>query len=119
MVAGTELRVSVQVTGTRRDLDPTTEKNLLRIYQEAIANSIKHSRARVIEIELKYEDDCLVLRVRDDGIGFNTENIIPLGVGHYGLVGMRERAERIGGHMTLKSRPGEGTELLVELPFTG
>jgi ligand-binding sensor domain-containing protein/two-component sensor histidine kinase len=119
MVAGTELRVSVQVTGTRRDLDPTTEKNLLRIYQEAIANSIKHARARVIEIELKYEDDCLVLRVRDDGIGFNTENIIPLGVGHYGLVGMRERAERIGGHMTLKSRPGEGTELLVELPFTG
>ena len=61
--------------------------------------------------------DRLSLRVKDDGSGFDTGQIIPLGVGHYGLTGMRERTERIGGHFTLKSTPGEGTELLVEVPL--
>lgn len=117
MVAGTDLQTFVQVTGAPRKLSPSTEKNLLRIFQEAIANSIKHAHAHVIEIELRYEPNRLALRVQDDGCGFNTENIIPLGVGHYGLIGMRERAERIGGQMSLKSRPGEGTELFVEVPF--
>jgi ligand-binding sensor domain-containing protein/two-component sensor histidine kinase len=117
MVAGTEIQTYVEVTGTPHKLSPSTEKNLLRIFQEAIANSIKHAHARAIEIELRYEPDRLLLRVHDDGCGFNTENIIPLSVGHYGLIGMRERAERIGGQMRLKSRPGEGTELFVEVPF--
>ncbi len=95
-----------------------TEKNLLRIYQEVVVNAVKHARARNLEIELQYGADYLRLRVRDDGCGFDTDNVIPLGVGHYGLTGMRERAERIGGRLILKSKPGEGTELLVEAPFS-
>ena len=85
------------MVGTPKRLSPLTEKNLLRIFQEALANALKHAHARAIDIELRYEREDLVLRVRDDGRGFDAESAIPLGIGHYGLTGMRERTERIGG----------------------
>ncbi|HEU4390216.1 MAG TPA: histidine kinase, partial [Blastocatellia bacterium] len=118
LTASSTVQARVQVIGPTRRLHPVTEKNLLRIFQEAVANAVKHAAASTIDIELRYETDCLALRIRDDGSGFDTEKTVPLGVGHYGLTGMRERAERIGGRMILKSSPGEGTELLVEVPFT-
>ena len=117
MASGGALEAQVQVLGTPRRLNPRTEKNLLRIFQEAMANAVKHAGASKIDVELRYGLGSLVLWVRDDGSGFDTEKIIPLGVGHYGLTGMRERAERIGGRFTLKSVIGEGTELLVEVPL--
>ena len=118
MSAGVSLDARVKVLGTPSRLNPLTEKNLLRIFQEAMANAVKHAGARRIDIELRYALDRLVLWVRDDGGGFDTEKIIPLGVGHYGLTGMRERAERIGGKLTLKSKLGQGTELLIEVPLS-
>ncbi|MGB7759689.1 MAG: two-component regulator propeller domain-containing protein [Bryobacteraceae bacterium] len=111
------LQTRVQVVGVPRKLNPTTEINLLRIFQEALANTVKHAQARTVDVELKYAPDSLALRVRDDGRGFDPEKLCPSGSGHYGLIGMRERAERIGGHLTLHSRQGEGTELLVEVPI--
>jgi len=118
IAASAALEAQVKVVGSPRRLQSTTEKNLLRIFQEAMANAAKHAGAQTIQVELRYGNDSLALWVRDDGSGFDTEKIIPLGVGHYGLTGMRERAERIGGRMTLKSRVGEGTELLVEVPLS-
>ncbi len=118
MTANASLQARVTVVGAPRRLNPMTEKNLLRIFQEALANSVKHAQAQTVNVDLKYEIDGLTLCVRDDGRGFDTGKIIPLGVGHYGLTGMRERAERIGGHLTLTSKPGEGTELIVEVPFS-
>ena len=111
------LQTSVQVIGNPRKLNPAMERNLLRIFQEALTNAVKHAHARTVDVELRYERDSLALRVRDDGDGFDPENLSPAASGHYGLIGMRERAERIGGHLTLSSRPGEGTELLVEVPL--
>jgi signal transduction histidine kinase len=93
------------------------ERDLLRIFQEALANAVKHAQARTVDVELNYAQDALALRVRDDGRGFDPDSLSPALSGHYGLIGMRERAERIGGHLTLTSRPGEGTELLVEVPL--
>jgi ligand-binding sensor domain-containing protein/two-component sensor histidine kinase len=112
------LKASVEVIGTPRRLNPTTEKNLLRIFQEAMANAIKHAHARSIDIELSYNPDQLLLQVKDDGGGFDTKEIIPWGSGHFGLTGMHERAERIGGRLVVKSQPGRGTELVVEVPFS-
>ncbi len=117
MAASTTVKMSIQVVGTPQVLSAVTEKNLMRIFQEAIANALKHAEAQAIEVELRYEEEGLALRVRDDGCGFDAERAIPLAIGHYGLTGMRERAERIGGCLTLKSAPGEGTELLIVVPF--
>jgi signal transduction histidine kinase len=111
------LQTRIEVIGAPRKLNPAMERNLLRIFQEALTNAVKHAHARSVDVELKFAPHCLALRVRDDGRGFDPESLNPAGSGHYGLIGMRERAERIGGHLTLNSRPGEGTELLVEVPI--
>ncbi len=117
LIGTAAVETSIQVTGTPHRLNAVTEKNLLRIFQEAMANALKHSQAETILIELKYGHEGLTLRVKDNGRGFDADRTISLGIGHYGLTGMRERAERIGGCLTLKSAPGEGTELLVVVPF--
>jgi len=70
-----------------------------------------------VDVELRYKPHGLALRVSDDGRGFDPERLSLAGSGHYGLIGMRERAERIGGHLTLHSKPGEGTQLLIEVPL--
>jgi signal transduction histidine kinase/ligand-binding sensor domain-containing protein len=117
LVGGSAVRTAMHVAGTPQRLSPVTQKTLIRIFQEAMANALKHAHAESIEIQLSYEEAGLVLAVRDDGRGFDAERAIPLAVGHYGLTGMRERAERIGGRMALTSAPGHGTELLIFVPF--
>jgi signal transduction histidine kinase len=117
LVGGSAVRTVIHVSGTPQRLGPVTQKNLVRIFQEAMANALKHSHAGSVEIQLRYQETGLVLEVKDDGRGFDAERAIPLAVGHYGLTGMRERAERIGGRMTLTSAPGQGTELLIFVPF--
>jgi signal transduction histidine kinase len=117
LAGGSSVRTAVHVTGAPQRLNPVTQKTLVRIFQEAMANALKHAHAGNIEIRLSYQEAGLELAVRDDGRGFDAERAIPLTVGHYGLTGMRERAERIGGRMTLTSAPGCGTELVVFAPF--
>jgi signal transduction histidine kinase/ligand-binding sensor domain-containing protein len=113
---GATLQTHIEVVGAPRKLSPATERNLLRIFQEALTNAVKHAHATTVDVELKFQINSIALRVRDDGRGFDAESLSPTGSGHYGLIGMRERAERIGGHLTLNTRPGEGTELMVEVP---
>jgi signal transduction histidine kinase len=93
------------------------ERNLLRIFQEGLTNAVKHAHARSVDVELTYLPDSFALRIRDDGDGFDPQLLSPSGNGHYGLIGMRERAERIGGHFNLESKPGAGTELRVDVPL--
>ena len=111
------LTTQVEVLGTPRRINPVAERNLLRILQEALTNAVRHAGICNIRVELRYAPDLLALRVHDDGSGFEPARARGTETGHYGLIGMRERAERIGGRLTLDSKPGAGTELRVEVPI--
>ncbi len=86
---------------------------LYRIAQEALHNTVKHARAEDVGLLLKQESERIVLEVRDDGIGFDPSRSFP---GHLGLESMRERAERLGGTLEVRSRPGKGTRVMVRIP---
>ena len=90
----------------------------LLVYQlakEALANAIKHSRARVIRVGLREDDQAIRLSVDDDGCGFDLRSVDQ--ATHFGLQIMRERTEIAGGEMAVDSWPGEGTHVVVKLPI--
>ena len=104
--------VHVAVEGTIQTLHPLVRDEVYRISAEAIRNAIQHSRGSQIEVELRYEEQQFRLRVRDDGNGIDPEVLAQGGrEGHYGLRGMRERAELVGGGLTVTSRIDTGTEV--------
>jgi PAS domain S-box-containing protein len=100
-----------EIKGAVYSLPTEVESNLLRIGQEALTNAIRHANADEIRVELIYESDQVCLRVRDNGQGFGVGSI-PSSEG-FGLLGMSERAERIGAQLTIRSQPGQGTEMIV------
>ncbi|MEK7676899.1 MAG: two-component regulator propeller domain-containing protein [Verrucomicrobiota bacterium] len=118
LMADQPVDVQWQILGAERPLPAKVEANLLRIGQEAITNSVKHSRAGAIRIELDYQPKTVVLRVQDDGQGFDILSSTVAGDAHLGLLGMRERARQMAARLEVKSHPGHGTEVLVEVPLT-
>lgn len=116
--AGSPVQVRVDVEGPSRKLPEEMEQHLLRIAQEAVTNTVKHAHASRVRICLQMAHRKLRLLVSDDGTGFEqTEAFSELG-GHFGLLGMRERAERLGGELQLHSQPGHGTEVEVTVPLS-
>jgi ligand-binding sensor domain-containing protein/signal transduction histidine kinase len=115
-VAASQVKVELQVDGNIRRLPIEVEHNLLRIGQEAIVNAVKHSKATRLKVDLSFEQKSVQLNVKDDGCGFNSRTAFSPVDGHFGLLGMRERAKQIGAQLTVNSNPGEGTELLVRVP---
>jgi len=111
--------VDTKVVGAPRPLPASVENNLLRIGQEAITNAVRHAGARAIMAELRFEPGQVRLAVSDDGRGFDLDSTAHAGNGHFGLIGMRERAKRIGGRLTIESAPGAGSTVTVELPTSG
>jgi signal transduction histidine kinase len=111
--AGAEFMVAVNGTPVR--LAGTLETSLLRLTQEAVANAAKHSGAKRIEVKLDYDEESIRLSVRDDGCGFDPLATTVL-AGHFGMSGMRERAEKIAGRLSINSAPGKGTEIEVHVP---
>lgn len=99
-------------------LDFDTQINLYRILQEALANVRKHSGARNVRVLLVASHPFVILRVEDDGQGFDTQSrsLPQSGEQGMGLVSMRERARLIGARMSIRSTPGSGTRLMVEFP---
>ncbi len=96
------------------ELSPPTREALLRIVGEAVANAARHGQARRIRVELAQRPQ-LHVRIVDDGVGFDATSLKELR-GRHGIMGMRERAEQVGGRLHVESRPGEGTEIKVLLP---
>jgi signal transduction histidine kinase/ligand-binding sensor domain-containing protein len=115
--AGQPVEVTVDVSGDRRPLPQEMEQQLLRIAQEAVANITKHANASQIDIHLQREPKRLRLRIVDNGRGFEEHDAFAVQGGHFGLLGMRERAERLGGELRLVSQPGQGTQVEVSVPL--
>ncbi|HEY9721468.1 MAG TPA: sensor histidine kinase, partial [Oscillatoriaceae cyanobacterium] len=114
---GTQLRIEVETEGDALPLPETVEENLLRIGQEAVTNVVKHSGATLATIRLGFSHNTVTLTVKDNGKGLVPEKLAAISHNHFGLVGMTERAKRLGGRFSVASMPGEGTTITVSLPL--
>jgi signal transduction histidine kinase/ligand-binding sensor domain-containing protein len=109
--------LKVVVEGTPRAMHPILRDEIYRIASEALCNAFRHARATQIEVELRYGNEQLRLRVRDDGKGMDPELLTGAGrEGHFGLPGMRERAKLIGGKLAVWSALDSGTEVELSIP---
>jgi signal transduction histidine kinase/ligand-binding sensor domain-containing protein len=110
-----EVRLTVE--GTPRKKRPLIRDEIYRIASEGLRNAFHHAEARHIEVQLRYGEKSFELRVRDDGKGIDPKFLADEGpAGHFGLRGMRERAQQIGAQLTVWSAPGSGTELVLSVP---
>lgn len=107
------LKLSLALPEQCESLSPDVEQTLYRVAQEAIANVVQHAGARNLTLKLAVEEDRLTLVVGDDGRGFSVEE--GEAAGHFGLVGLRERALLVGGRLSIESRPGEGSTLKLTI----
>ena len=107
------LRLEFSVPEQLPALPPAVEQCIYRVAQEATANVAHHARARRLGVQLIVAET-VVLRVRDDGQGFDPRRMES--AGHFGLPGMQERAKLIGGKLAIDSRPGEGTVVQLAIP---
>ncbi len=117
LVDGTNIDLEVSAKGRVRPLSETVEENLLRIAQESLTNVIKHSGATIVKIELDYGPQSVALQITDNGHGFDQEKTVGPGEGHFGLLGISERAKRLGAELSVKSEPGQGTTIRVQVPI--
>ncbi len=117
--ASANVEIGVHTTGRPRKLAAPIENNLLRIAQEAMTNALKHAHASRIIVKLEYDAGRVCLRVCDNGVGFDTQCHATIYGGHFGLLDMSERAEKIGGVFSMTSSPGKGTEIVVGVTDKG
>jgi signal transduction histidine kinase len=110
----TGLKVALSINGPAQRLDPLVETVFFRVAQEALTNVARHAQTDHAKLSLWFREDQVVLQVKDDGIGFVYQN--NTAKDGWGLAGMRERAESIGGEWHLLSEPGKGTLVEVSVP---
>jgi ligand-binding sensor domain-containing protein/signal transduction histidine kinase len=107
----------VDVEGTPQNLHPILRDEVYRIAGEALRNAFRHAQAQRIEVEIRYDERQLRVRVRDDGRGIGAQHLDGHGyAGHYGLRGMRERAKLMGGELAIWSELDSGTEVELSIP---
>lgn len=114
---GTPINVRFYVRGAVRSLPEATESALLRVGQESLANALKYADAKGIDVELSFDQQLASLRITDNGKGFDLTDTS--GRRGLGLLGMRERIERLRGTWTISSEPGGGTEVVATVPVHG
>jgi two-component system sensor histidine kinase UhpB len=111
--------ITTEVVGHLNEVPGEISIAAFRVVQEALTNVLRHARAQHIWIELNQRDAGLKLTVRDDGVGFDVTRTLERtsGLGHLGLLGMKERIEILGGHLEIDSGPGRGTRIRISLPL--
>lgn len=116
-----DVPVEVRIEGQPRRLSSERELALYRIAQEALNNALRHARARHIWLTLRFEEEKVSLTVADDGTGFQIPEhpAVWTRAGHYGLLGMRERALLVGGEVHISTAPGRGTTVTARVPALG
>lgn len=112
-----QLQLSLELPegGATLRLAPNVEIQAIRIVQEALTNTLRHANAKNLRIKASLNDTSFNITIQDDGQGFDSANIDSRN--HLGLEMMRERAELVGGELTVTSTPGQGTEVTVRLPY--
>ncbi len=108
--------VHFEALGNPIQLDRAVEYIVLMVAREAVYNAVHHAQPREVCIRVSFEPDNVRMQVLDDGCGFDPAEVLAAQSVHFGLVGMRERVEHVGGRFEVKSAPGRGTQLSVELP---
>lgn len=111
-----DIPVQLDIQPLQIQLVPEIQAQLIRIVQEALSNIRKHASADHIWVTYRSDGEDFILQIKDDGCGFSPEEIP--GSSRYGLRGMRERAELIGAEFQVVSRKGEGTDVVIRLPFS-
>ena len=114
----TDIETEFTVAGTAERLPANTELAIFRIVQEALKNVQQHARASKLEVRLVIDSDGITAFIEDDGVGFvGPETPSELaGLGHFGLMGMQERAMLLGGWLSIRSEPGQGTKIVFHVP---
>jgi signal transduction histidine kinase len=115
MTTGTSLGATIRTIGPVRPLERSDEHHLLRIGLEALTNTIKHSGATRVDVELRFDDDAVHLVVSDDGSGFADTGPDHVN-GHFGLRGIRERVDKMGGTLRLENQPEGGAVVAITVP---
>jgi signal transduction histidine kinase len=119
ILASTSIQLRVSVNGRARHIAAERQSTIVRIVQEATANAVRHAEARVISLTVVYQADGVRIEIGDDGRGFTVEPDLNAYRGHWGLVGMSERAHSLGGSLTVRSAVGRGTTVSLVVPRTG
>jgi two-component system sensor histidine kinase UhpB len=110
------LNIVLEIRGSIRRLDPLVETVLFRVAQEALTNIAHHARCETARMQLDYQPAQVTLLVNDLGVGFDLQRELEPPRG-WGIAGMRERAESVGGRLKIVSVPGQGTRVEVVIPL--
>ena len=115
--AASQVPVRFETSGKPGVLDPAIEHEIMMVAREAVYNAVRHGRPRGVLLKMHFQNGRVRLSVLDDGCGFETGKVLSEADGHFGLIGMRERTERLGGRFAVVSAPGRGTELSMEIAY--
>lgn len=115
-----EKRFSIRTSFNSPDFGTTLPEamktGLFRIFQESLTNVARHSKAKKVAVTLNRENGSVILSIKDDGVGFDKENVTNKKT--LGILGMKERTSMIGGSYEIISKPGKGTQIVVTIPFS-
>jgi signal transduction histidine kinase len=110
--------VETQIEGEQSSLDPATDRTLLLVGREALRNAVQHAHAAHISVRVVFESSNVRMEIEDDGVGFDFGRSDLEERNHFGIIGMRERVEQLGGVFELSSNPGTGTLVIAEVPLS-